>query len=128
MKRFLEGLASSFGESRLQLIGGRRPGDGGEIGFYYARSSEFSPKLYRFGLDRYEDLLDVDLAKLAETGEIEKFASAEKLVLVCTHGARDGCCASLGSPVFKELLRARGVSAWRTTHVGAHRFSALTLP
>ena len=125
VKRFLEDLASSFGESRIQLIGGRsRPGDGGKLSFYYARSSEFSPKLYRFGLDRHEDLLDVDLAKLAETGEMEKFASAEKLVLVCTHGARDGCCASLGSPVFRELLDARGVSAWRTTHVGAHRFAA----
>ena len=124
MKERLGWFASSFGESRIQLIGGRGPSGGGEISFYYARSSEFSPKLYRFGLDRYEDILDMDLPKLAETGEMEKFASGERLVLACTHGARDGCCAALGSPVFREIAGRKGVSAWRTTHVGAHRFAA----
>ena len=124
VKERLGGFASSFGESRIQLIGGSGRSPGGKIGFYCARSSEFSPKLYRFDLGRYEDLLDLDLPKLAETGEIEKFASDEKLVLVCTHGARDGCCAALGSPVFRELSLREGISAWRTTHVGAHRFAA----
>lgn len=123
-KERLGDFASSFEESRVQLIGGRGRIRDGKIGFYYARSSEFSPKLYRFDLGRYDDLLDLDIAKLAETGEIEKFASDEKLVLVCTHGARDGCCAALGSPVFREISAKGGISAWRTTHVGAHRFAA----
>jgi len=50
------------------------------------------------------------------------------LVLVCTHGRRDPCCARLGGPVFRELARelARehpGV-VWQTSHVGGHRFAA----
>lgn len=124
VKERLGGFCSSFGESRIQLIGSGGRFRDGKIGFYYASSSEFSPKLYRFDLGRYDDLLDLDIAKLAETGEIERFASGEKLVLVCTHGARDGCCTALGSPVFREISARGGISAWRTTHVGAHRFAA----
>lgn len=123
VKEHLGKFLSSFEESRIQFIGGERPGKGNPA-FYYARSSEFSPKLYRFEIEKYEDLLSVDLGELVRTGEIEKFACEEKLALVCTHGARDGCCAAAGSGVYRELLKKEGLRAWRTTHVGAHRFAA----
>ena len=121
VKEHLGGFLSSFEESRIQLIGGQRPGS---AVFYYAHSSEFSPKLYRFEIERYEDLLSIDLPELVRTGEIEKFSCEERLVLVCTHGARDGCCAAAGSGVYRELLKKEGIRVWRTTHVGAHRFAA----
>lgn len=129
VKNHLGGFLSSFEESRLQLIGG--PGAGkGNLAFYYARSSEFSPKLYRFEIEHYEDLLSIDIGELVRTGEIEKFSCEERLVLVCTHGTYDGCCAAAGAQVFRELLKKEGISAWRTTHVGGHRFAAnlVTLP
>ncbi len=123
VKEHLGGFLSSFEESRIQLIGGPGPSKG-NLAFYYAHSSEFSPKLYKFEIEKYEDLLSIDLPELVETGEIEKFSCPERLALVCTHGARDGCCAVAGSGVYKELLKKEGLSAWRTTHVGAHRFAA----
>lgn len=123
VKEHLGGFLSSFEESRIQLIGGPGPSKG-NLAFYYAHSSEFSPKLYRFEIETYEDLLSIDLPELVSTGEIEKFSCEERLALVCTHGARDGCCAAVGSGVYKELLKKEGISAWRTTHVGAHRFAA----
>lgn len=123
VKEHLGGFLSSFEESRIQLIGGPGPSKG-NLAFYYAHSSEFSPKLYRFEIETYEDLLSIDLPELVSTGEIEKFSCEERLALVCTHGARDGCCAAAGSGVYKELLKKEGISAWRTTHVGAHRFAA----
>ncbi len=123
VKEHLGGFLSSFEESRIQLIGGPGPSKG-NLAFYYAHSSEFSPKLYKFEIEKYEDLLSIDLPELVETGEIEKFSCPERLALVCTHGARDGCCAVAGSGVYKELLKKEGISAWRTTHVGAHRFAA----
>lgn len=123
VKDHLGGFLSSFEDSRIQLIGGPGPGKG-NIAFYYAHSSEFSPKLYRFEIETYEDLLSIDLPELVRTEEIEKFSCSEKLALVCTHGAHDGCCAVAGSGVYKELLKKEGVSAWRTTHVGGHRFAA----
>ena len=123
VKKHLEGILSSFEESRIQFIGGQRPSKD-KAAFYYAHSSEVSPKLYRFEIESYEDLLSIDLPELVSTGEIEKFSCGEKLVLVCTHGARDSCCAATGSGIYKELLKKEGISAWRTTHVGAHRFAA----
>ena len=123
VKDHLGGFLSSFEDSRIQLIGGPGPSKA-NLAFYYAHSSEFSPKLYRFEIETYEDLLSIDLPELVSSGEIEKFSCEESLVLVCTHGARDGCCAVAGSGVYKELLKKEGVSAWRTTHVGGHRFAA----
>ena len=122
VKEHLGGFLSSFEESRVQLIGGPGPGKGSPA-FYYAHSSESSPKLYRFEIETYEDLLSIDLPELVSTGEIEKFSCEEKLALVCTHGARDGCCAVAGSRIYKELLKKEGISAWRTSHVGGHRFA-----
>ena len=123
VKDHLGGLLSSFEESRVQLIGGPGPSKG-NLAFYYAHCSEISPKLYRFEMERYEDLLSIDLAELVRTEEIEKFSCEERLVLVCTHGAHDGCCAAAGSGVYKELLKKEGISPWRTSHVGGHRFAA----
>ncbi len=123
VKDHLGGLLSSFEESRVQLIGGPGPSKG-NFAFYYAHSSEFSPKLYKFEIEKYEDLLSIDLPELVETGEVEKFSCPERLALVCTHGAHDGCCAVVGSGVYKELLKKEGISAWRTSHVGGHRFAA----
>lgn len=123
VKEHLGGLLSSFEESRVQLIGGSGPSKG-NLAFYYAHSSEFSPKLYKFEIEKYEDLLSIDLPELVETGEVEKFSCPERLALVCTHGAHDGCCAVVGSGVYKELLKKEGISAWRTSHVGGHRFAA----
>ena len=123
VKEHLGVFLSSFEESRIQLIGRQGPSKGNPA-FYYAHSSESSPKLYRFEIETYEDLLSIDLPELVQTGEIEEFSCPERLALVCTHGARDGCCAASGSGVYKELLEKEGISAWRTTHVGAHRFAA----
>ena len=123
VKEHLRGFLSSFEESRIQLIGGPGPSKG-NLAFYYAHSSEFFPKLYRFEIETYEDLLSINLPELVRIGGIEKFSCSEKLALVCTHGARDGCCAAAGSEVYRELLQKEKISAWRTTHVGAHRFAA----
>ncbi|SOE10690.1 hypothetical protein SAMN06272775_1714 [Streptomyces sp. 2323.1] len=47
---------------------------------------------------------------------------SEPLVLVCTNGKRDRCCALLGRPLAAELA-AGGTEAWEVTHIGGHRFS-----
>lgn len=48
--------------------------------------------------------------------------TGEPLVLVCTNGKRDRCCALLGRPLAAELV-AGGTEAWEVTHIGGHRFS-----
>lgn len=52
------------------------------------------------------------------------------LLLVCTNGRRDLCCAERGRPVAQAIAAARPAETWETTHLGGHRFAvaALTLP
>ncbi|MFJ8671770.1 sucrase ferredoxin [Streptomyces sp. NPDC093589] len=48
--------------------------------------------------------------------------TGDPLVLVCTNGKRDRCCALLGRPLAAELAIS-GSEAWEVTHIGGHRFS-----
>ncbi len=52
------------------------------------------------------------------------------LLLVCTNGKRDRCCALEGRPVAAEAATARPGRCWETTHLGGHRFAptAVVLP
>lgn len=116
-------LLNSFPNSRLQFIK-KDVNNSDNISFYYAKSTEFEPKLYKFSLNSYEDIINLDIKNLIETGEIRDSESDEKLVLICTHGAYDSCCGKFGVPVYNQIKNNNGISVWNTTHVGAHRFSA----
>jgi hypothetical protein len=56
-----------------------------------------------------------------------KDATADRLVLVCTHGNRDRCCGSLGAALFHRLPQIPGVGVRRTSHTGGHRFAPTAL-
>ena len=71
-----------------------------------------------------EELLELDLAPLAEGrrlgfGELR----GRPLYLVCTNGRHDPCCAQLGRPVARALLRGGDDSVWECSHVGGDRFA-----
>ena len=71
---------------------------------------------------RRGDLADVD----APAGELDGAAegraptfgvpTTEPLLLVCTHGRRDVCCARLGGPLARRLARTWPAGVWETTH------------
>ena len=46
------------------------------------------------------------------------------LLLVCTHGSREVCCARYGRPVALALAERFGPAVWETTHVGGDEFAA----
>jgi hypothetical protein len=52
------------------------------------------------------------------------------LLLVCTHGRHDQCCAVRGRPVAAALSALRPEHVWECSHVGGDRFAAnlLVLP
>ena len=104
--------------SRLQLI--RRPGRPGKRSrFMVVSSVSDRQQASTLELDRYEDLLDVELDTLPMT-------PAAPMCLVCVHGRRDRCCALHGGAVFRAI-QARGVDVWQTSHLGGHRFAACAL-
>jgi hypothetical protein len=70
-------------------------------------------------LDRYEDLLDVDIDALPTE-------PAAPTCLVCVHGRRDRCCGLHGTSVFRAI-QSHGVDVWQTSHLGGHRFAACAL-
>ena len=70
-------------------------------------------------LDRPEDLVDLDLARLTSYDA--------PLWLVCTNGKRDRCCAELGRPIAGLLSQEWPEGTWETTHLGGHRFSGTLL-
>lgn len=49
---------------------------------------------------------------------------SEPLLLVCTHGRHDRCCAVRGRPVAQELARHRPDRTWECSHTGGDRFAA----
>ncbi len=123
VKDHLRAMLSSFEESRIQFIGEPSPNKK-DIVFYYAHSSEFSPKLYKFEFANPRDLLEINLMELVQTGEIERYSCDQSLALVCTHGGRDICCAQFGVAVLREIADQPNLCVWRSSHVGAHRFAA----
>lgn len=79
-------------------------------------------------LDRTTALLDL-------TGELEAFArdgvapsslapdDGAPLLLVCTHGRHDTCCAELGRPLAAALAESEPARTWEVSHVGGDRFA-----
>ncbi len=47
----------------------------------------------------------------------------EPVVLVCTNGKRDECCALLGRPLVSALAKVAPGRVWEANHLGGHRFA-----
>ena len=93
-----------------------RPGSRGVLGqLAGARRRE----LFHAELDGYDDLLGLDLD--ARAGE----PVGHPLLLVCTHGKHDRCCARYGRPLYDALARAgRGrTGSGSPRHIGGDRFA-----
>ena len=68
-----------------------------------------------------EQLLDVPLD--GSTGT----PSAEPVVLVCTHGRHDECCAVRGRSVAASLAQRHRAATWECSHLGGCRYAATLL-
>ncbi|WP_228771249.1 sucrase ferredoxin [Actinokineospora iranica] len=69
-------------------------------------------------------LLDLDFAA-AGGGEPAGFGETITwpVLLVCTNGRRDLCCAVRGRPVADEVALTHGDAVWESSHLGGHRFA-----
>jgi hypothetical protein len=67
---------------------------------------------------------------LPATGALPGRPVEDPLLLVCTHGRRDRCCALDGRALATALAAAGEADVWESSHLGGHRFAptALVLP
>jgi hypothetical protein len=117
--------------SRLLFSKRNRPAGAVILTFFVARCHETAPRLYRFPLDDYDSLLGLDLSNvLADGPAAVQFQQREPLILVCTNGKRDRCCAREGPALYQAMANFAGDNAWQCTHLGGHRFAPtlVTLP
>jgi hypothetical protein len=125
-----EACASRGG--RLSLI--RHPGPhaddhGGPGHAAYLAWAGPQPWLLTVSLDDPTDLLRADLDALAH-GDRDAVArsmpaahEADPVLLLCTNGRRDVCCAVRGRPVALDAGAARPGRVWEASHTGGHRFA-----
>ena len=81
-------------------------------------------------LDDVGELCSLDVAGLAD-GPLPSFETHPgRLLLVCTHGRHDACCAERGRPFAAALAQEAPEETWEVSHIGGDRFAAnvLALP
>jgi len=114
----------------LKLLVIRRQRTSRETGlhFFVARVTEDKPALYSFQLTSYEDLLSLDITAILE-GQPAYSSNRQNhpLILVCTNGHRDLCCARFGTQTYSALSQAamthQSFEVWQSSHQGGHRFA-----
>lgn len=95
---------------------------------YYLASSGSKPWLESAHCARFEEVLEVDLDALgAGRRPADGRDDHRPLYAVCTHGAKDPCCAQFGRPVVAALKVALRERVWECTHIGGDRFAATLL-
>jgi hypothetical protein len=120
VKKLLLTQVANLPNVRFQFI--KQAGTSRSIRFYVARVNPVHPMLFRFRLESYEDLLDMNIEEIA-AARSDQTLSEERLFLVCTNGKRDACCAKNGLPLYNALSSIAGHEVWQTTHLGGHRFA-----
>jgi hypothetical protein len=93
------------------------------LAVYVARSTERERAVFGLEVRAYGELLDLDAAGIL-AGTTTARPLDHPLLVVCTHGKRDRCCAKYGRPLYDELREeADPAWIWQSTHVGGDRFA-----
>ncbi|MER7015674.1 sucrase ferredoxin [Saccharopolyspora sp. NPDC000359] len=132
--RALEATAAEHGV-RVQLI--RHPGRHADVPgdtsrrVLLANTTPGTGWLREHTLTDPAELLDLDFARIA-AGHHDGWGQpvAAPVLLICTNGRRDLCCARLGRDLVTDLGGRHDNVIWETTHTGGHRFApaAVLLP
>ena len=125
VKDHLRAQLAQLARSRLLFV--RRPERRrhGRLAVFYGRTAERGGWFRSLELDAYDDLVDLDVADaLTGSGAPPGEALDHPLLVVCTHGKRDPCCARRGRPLYDGLREAADEDwVWQSTHVGGDRFA-----
>lgn len=106
---------------------GRREGEG-PMQVFLADTAPPTARTTSLVLSGPAELADVPLPRAGEP--LPGTPVTDPLLLVCTHGRRDRCCALDGLALARALADAGEPHVWESSHLGGHRFAptALVLP
>lgn len=124
VKQHIEAFLDKVPGSKCQLIRHPRPATTSGRNCFLALATESNFRLFSFFVQNEDDLLNLDFSEIARAPRhYADHALDEPLILVCTNGKRDKCCAKFGLPLYKSLAKRRGGQIWQTTHFGGHKFA-----
>lgn len=130
-------LAEAVEDTGVRMLLIRRPGRHadrhlpGPHRVYLAHTAPGATWLERTDVLDPTELLTLDFAAIgAGRRPGIGVSSTDPVLVVCTNGRRDVCCALYGRPIATALAATHGDAVWEGTHLGGHRFSptALLLP
>ncbi len=111
----------------LQLI--RRPGrtattEDTTLNLFIAHAGAAQPFMEHLQVTHARDLLQLQLELGTPTTGAREVHYP--LLLVCTHGKRDVCCAVKGRPLAAAAAKVHPNLVWETSHLKGHRFAPAT--
>jgi hypothetical protein len=124
LKAHLRAQLAALPRSRLLFV--RRPDrrDHPRFALYFGSTPERGGRFYGLEFDHQDDLVGLDFARCLAGSESAGVPVDHPLLVVCTHGKRDRCCAKYGRPLYDELCEQTERSwVWQSTHVGGDRFA-----
>lgn len=130
LKEHLRGQLDALRPAKLLFV--RQPARREEHGrqVFLASSRPGEERLLGLEVEHTDDLREVDLAGALAGGSGLAVPVSHPLVVVCTHGKRDRCCAREGRALYDALREAAPTVApgaagwvWQSTHVGGDRFA-----
>lgn len=125
LKAHLRRQAAALPRTKLLFI--RRPERRRDPGLrvFFGTSPERGERFHALDLENYDELLDLDLSSaLAGDSPWPGGPLDHPLLLVCTHGKHDRCCAKYGRPLYEALCeQAEEHWVWHSSHLGGDRFA-----
>jgi hypothetical protein len=126
VKAHLRGQAA---RTRVRVLLIRRVGrtEAGATRVFAVRAGEWVESTL---LDDVSEVSALDLEALGAGRSPGLPPWSQRVVLVCTHGRHDACCAERGRPLVSMLAAAVPEQVWECSHLGGDRFAGnvLVLP
>jgi hypothetical protein len=124
LKAHLQEQLHVLAPSRLLFLKKPERRASGRRRVYFGSSRVGEERLFGLEVDHLEDLADFDFSAGLAAGEPPGAPVTDPLIVVCTHGKRDRCCAKNGRPVYDALRHeTESGRVWQSTHVGGDRFA-----
>jgi hypothetical protein len=124
LKAHLRGQLERLPHARLLFVKKPERRSYGRRQLFFGSSRPGEERLFALEFDHHDDLVDFDFVAALSGEDAPGVPIDHPLLVVCTHGKRDRCCAKHGRPLYDALRReAESGWVWQSTHVGGDRFA-----